>query len=47
MSKKKKKPDAIEQILQVSEECVMRMNTRCYCRRTMKKLLKKLFGIRV
>lgn len=45
--RRKKKPDAIEQILQVSEECVMKLNTKCYCRRNMRRLLKKLFGIRV
>lgn len=44
--KKRKKPDAIEQILQVSEECVMKINAPCRCRQNMRRLLKKLFGVK-
>lgn len=52
--KKPKKPDGIEQLLQVSEECVLPIVNKdgtwrdrpCRCRQKIRRLLWKLFKVR-
>jgi hypothetical protein len=46
MAKTKKKPDLIEEILKVSEECVMKLNSPCRCRAKVRRILKRI-GVKV